>query len=74
MKSRYLILILFIFSLVLSACSDSVARTNEAISKVKNDHFSVGILLADVGLGDQSFNNLAVNGLLKAQDELDIIC
>ena len=73
MKSRYLILILFIFSVVLSACSDSTERTNEAIAKVQDNHFSVGILLPDVGLGDQSFNDLAVNGLLKAQDELDII-
>lgn len=73
MKSTYLILILFIFSVVLSACSDSTERTNEAIAKVRDNHFSVGILLPDVGLGDQSFNDLAVNGLLKAQDELDII-
>ena len=73
MKSRYLILMLFVFSLVLSACSDSVERTNEAIAKVQDSRFSVGILLPDVGLGDQSFNDLAVNGLLKARDELDII-
>ena len=73
MKSRYLILILFVFSLVLSACSDSGERTNEAIAKVQDSRFSVGILLPDVGLGDQSFNDLAVNGLLKARDELDII-
>ena len=64
---------LFVFSLVLSACSDSSERTNEAIAKVQDNRFSVGVLLPDVGLGDQSFNDLAVNGLLKARDELDII-
>lgn len=33
----------------------------------------VGIMLADYGLGDQSFNDLAFTGLMKARDELDVL-
>ncbi|MCA1031023.1 BMP family ABC transporter substrate-binding protein [Bacillus timonensis] len=33
----------------------------------------VGIMLSDVGLGDQSFSDAAFNGLIKARDELGII-
>lgn len=73
LKSKYLLVMLFVFSIVLSACSDSIEKTNKAIANAQESHFSVGILLPDVGLGDQSFNDLAVNGLVKAQEELDII-
>lgn len=32
----------------------------------------IGIMLSDVGLGDQSFSDAAFQGLIKARDELDI--
>lgn len=59
--------------LTLSACGDDVTHTEKAVEQVQKQHFSVGVLLPDIGLGDQSFNDLAVNGLVKARDELDII-
>lgn len=59
--------------LTLSACGDDVTNTEKAVEQVQKQHFSVGVLLPDIGLGDQSFNDLAVNGLVKARDELDII-
>ncbi|GGG14699.1 BMP family ABC transporter substrate-binding protein [Lysinibacillus alkalisoli] len=35
--------------------------------------YRVGIVLSDAGLGDESFNDLAFNGLTKARDELGIL-
>lgn len=38
----------------------------------KKDRIKVGIMLSDVGLGDQSFSDSAFRGLMKARDELGI--
>ena len=54
--------------LTLSACGDDVTNTEKAVEQVQKQHFSVGVLLPDIGLGDQSFNDLAVNGLVNARD------
>lgn len=43
------------------------------ITEAEEQHFSVGVLLPDVGLGDQSFNDLAIKGLVDARDRLDIL-
>ncbi|SFA43264.1 nucleoside-binding protein [Parageobacillus thermantarcticus] len=40
---------------------------------MKKDRIKVGIMLSDVGLGDQSFSDSAFRGLMKARDELGII-
>ena len=57
----------------LTGCSDTQSTIEAQLIQAKDAHFSVGILLPDVGLGDQSFNDLAVNGLVNARDELDIL-
>jgi basic membrane protein A and related proteins len=39
----------------------------------KKDRIKVGIMLSDVGLGDQSFSDSAFRGLMKVRDELGIM-
>ncbi|PDM40021.1 MULTISPECIES: BMP family ABC transporter substrate-binding protein [unclassified Geobacillus] len=52
--------------LMMTGCS-----TKETVTK--KDSIKVGIMLSDVGLGDQSFSDSAFRGLMKARDELGII-
>jgi len=56
----------FLFILILAGCSQE-----EAASAV-DEKVKIGIMLSDVGLGDQSFSDAAFNGLIKARDELGI--
>jgi basic membrane protein A len=60
-----LLLIVFLLGSTLAGCSST-----ETIEK---DRVKIGIMLSDVGLGDQSFSDSAFAGLAKARDELDII-
>lgn len=65
---KQIINILFIsFILVgsLSGCASTELKAKERVN--------VGIMLSDVGLGDQSFSDAAFAGLTKARDELDIL-
>lgn len=39
----------------------------------KAERIKIGVMLSDVGLGDQSFSDSAFTGLSKARDELDIL-
>lgn len=39
----------------------------------KAERIKIGVMLSDVGLGDQSFSDAAFSGLSKARDELDIL-
>ncbi|GAE37356.1 BMP family lipoprotein [Halalkalibacter akibai] len=39
----------------------------------EQERLSIGIMLSDVGLGDQSFSDAAFQGLIQARDELGII-
>jgi basic membrane protein A len=67
MKSFYKVqLFLFISCSVLAGCHHFV-HPDEAENKLK-----IGVLLADDGLGDHSFNDTAFLGLMKARDELGI--
>lgn len=59
--------------LVISACTNQTISVDEAIAKAEKERVRVGILLPDTGLGDQSFNDLAINGLVEARDKLDVI-
>jgi basic membrane protein A and related proteins len=52
--------------LMMTGCSTKETAT-------KKDRIKVGIMLSDVGLGDQSFSDSAFRGLMKARDELGII-
>ncbi|WP_117169045.1 BMP family lipoprotein [Paraliobacillus sediminis] len=67
-KRFFSMLVLIIMSfIVLIGCSQQ-EETDASTGKVK-----IGIMLSDVGLGDQSFSDLAFNGLMQARDELDIV-
>jgi basic membrane protein A len=52
---------------ILGGCSDQTVNVDMKASK------SVGIMLSDVGLGDQSFSDAAFLGLVRARDELGIL-
>ncbi|MFZ3589190.1 BMP family lipoprotein [Bacillus sp. DJP31] len=60
--------LIMIVVLLLVGCSTNSTNTSEEIDGIK-----IGIMLSDVGLGDQSFSDLAFNGLIKAREELDIL-
>ncbi|MBD8036670.1 BMP family ABC transporter substrate-binding protein [Solibacillus sp. A46] len=65
MKRKWLFLFSFLVSILLSACSESS-------EEIKQERFKIGVMLSDAGLGDQSFSDIAFEGLEKARDELDI--
>ncbi|MFC7373299.1 BMP family protein [Fictibacillus iocasae] len=58
----------FIFILVMSAIAGCSGETEKGKKPMK-----VGIMLSDVGLGDQSFSDAGFAGLEKARDELGIL-
>ncbi|MBE3570480.1 MAG: BMP family ABC transporter substrate-binding protein [Bacillales bacterium] len=68
MKKQSLIFFVLIFFLttVISGCG--IQEEDPLKHKTK-----VGIMLSDVGLGDQSFSDAAFRGLTKARDELGIV-
>ncbi|WP_226002737.1 BMP family lipoprotein [Paenibacillus sp. BJ-4] len=72
MKKRAVLLnfrwipIVIIFALLLGACGQSAAQT-------KAQPIKVGIVLSDIGLGDQSYSDAAFRGLIKARDEGKIV-
>lgn len=55
--------------LLLSACSSQQATTEAATATKK---IKVGIVLSDIGLGDQSYSDAAFRGLIKARNEESI--
>ncbi|WP_411343353.1 BMP family lipoprotein [Paenibacillus sp. WLX1005] len=59
-------LILLAAMLLLSACSSA---TTSSTAQAANSRLKVGIVLSDIGLGDQSFSDGAFNGLIQARDE-----
>ncbi|MGE7983673.1 BMP family lipoprotein [Solibacillus sp. NPDC093137] len=65
MKRRWLVSLSLLLVVILTACSQS--SEEEAKERVK-----IGVMLSDAGLGDQSFSDIAFEGLEKARDELDI--
>jgi basic membrane protein A and related proteins len=62
----YLLFMLLIAFTLIVGCS----RNNSMEEKEK---IKIGIMLSEVGLGDQSFSDFAFKGLMKARDELGII-
>ncbi|WP_413367267.1 BMP family lipoprotein [Lysinibacillus sp. 3P01SB] len=66
MKKVWILSLSLFVLLFLSACSSS----NEEVSG--KERMKVGVMLSDAGLGDQSFSDIAFEGLEKARDELDI--
>lgn len=60
--------LLMIMVLLVVGCSSNATNSSENIDRLK-----VGIMLSDVGLGDQSFSDSAFDGLIKAREELNIL-
>ncbi|RSK26432.1 BMP family ABC transporter substrate-binding protein [Bacillus sp. HMF5848] len=67
MLRHRVLLVFMIVLLVATGCS------NQATTNTTQDMTSIGIMLSDVGLGDQSFSDSAFLGLEKARDELNIL-
>ncbi|WP_051556370.1 BMP family lipoprotein [Alkalihalobacterium bogoriense] len=65
-KLKYLSLLLIV---LLAGCSTNAEQSGVTI----DDKIKIGIMLSDVGLGDQSFSDAAFFGLERARDELGII-
>lgn len=61
----HLLIIVFLLVGSLAGCANSELKAKERVK--------IGIMLSDVGLGDQSFSDAAFAGLAKARDELDIL-
>jgi basic membrane protein A and related proteins len=61
--------ILLLITFLLGGCSLS---TSSHMKKAKKE-YKIGILLSDIGLGDESFNDSAFRGLEKARDELGVL-
>ncbi|WP_100403550.1 BMP family lipoprotein [Bacillus sp. FJAT-42315] len=60
-------LLMLICLLILSGCGKE-----QSIDRVK-DKVKIGIMLSDVGLGDQSYSDSAFSGLVHARDKLGIL-
>ncbi len=60
-----ILIILFLLAGSLAGCAATEPQGKERVK--------IGIMLSDVGLGDQSFSDAAFAGLAKARDELDIL-
>ncbi|MFS0878604.1 BMP family lipoprotein [Metabacillus niabensis] len=67
MNRKRIIILLLCLILSVTGCSQQKPKT-----KV-DDRIKIGIMLSDVGLGDQSFSDTAFNGLVKARDELGVL-
>ncbi|SNZ06030.1 nucleoside-binding protein [Terribacillus aidingensis] len=57
---------------VLILCYLAGCAANPAAAKLDEEK-RVGVVLTEAGLGDQELNDLAIDGLTKARDRLDII-
>lgn len=66
---RRCLLLILIGILLSSGCG----RGQESQIDHVKDKVKIGIMLSDVGLGDQSFSDSAFKGLVRARDELGIL-
>ncbi|WP_322924099.1 BMP family ABC transporter substrate-binding protein [Paenibacillus campi] len=62
------LLIMLAVLLLLSACSNQ-----QPVASADAGRLKIGVILSDVGLGDQSFSDGAFNGLIRARDEGKIL-
>ncbi|WP_246938643.1 BMP family lipoprotein [Bacillus pinisoli] len=65
---RQLLPLLLILALILSGCTSVNQLNSQEVNRIK-----IGIMLSDVGLGDQSFSDSAFQGLIQSRDELGIL-
>jgi basic membrane protein A and related proteins len=64
-RIMYMVISAILLLGVLAGCTNTELKAKERVK--------IGIMLSDVGLGDQSFSDAAFAGLTKARDELDIL-
>lgn len=64
-RIMYIFFIAVLLAGGLAGCANTELKAKERVK--------IGIMLSDVGLGDQSFSDAAFAGLTKARDELDIL-
>ncbi|KIY23938.1 BMP family lipoprotein [Mesobacillus subterraneus] len=64
-RIMYMLFIAVLLTGGLAGCGNTERKAKERVK--------IGIMLSDVGLGDQSFSDAAFAGLTKARDELDIL-
>ncbi|MDQ0297663.1 basic membrane protein A [Salibacterium salarium] len=62
------IMVIGLFSLLSLAACGQEQEINATEGKVK-----AGVMMSDTGLGDQSFNDLAFEGLVRARDNMDVV-
>lgn len=67
LKSKGLLAVLLILSLILVGCGDSAENDTGVDEKIK-----VGFITDTNGLGDQAFNDAAHSGVKKAAEEFDL--
>lgn len=73
MRNVKKILFTVILLIVLSGCTNRAESLEESIKHKEQSKFSVAVLLSDTGMGDQSLNDLAIQGLMEAEEELDVL-
>lgn len=66
MRMKNKTLLVCMSALLLAGCTQQTQQYEE-------DRISVGIMLSDNGLGDQSFSDTGFQGAIKARDELGIV-
>ncbi|WP_191566044.1 BMP family lipoprotein [Metabacillus idriensis] len=66
-RTQITVLLSFCLIIMLAGCGQA-QTASKSDEKIK-----VGIMLSDVGLGDQSFSDSAFNGLIKSREELGIL-
>ncbi|WP_226035208.1 BMP family lipoprotein [Aquibacillus saliphilus] len=65
---KWIVFLLFCLQLlVIVGCSE------EKATSIVDEKVKIGVMLSDVGLGDQSFSDSAYSGLEQARDELGIL-
>lgn len=73
LKERLTVSIKKMFFLIMTAVLMLVGCSSQQVEDPLEGKVKIGIMLSDVGLGDQSFSDAAFRGLMKARDELEII-
>ncbi|TYR80441.1 BMP family ABC transporter substrate-binding protein [Priestia megaterium] len=68
MKKQWLLFVVLTLLLTVFVSGCGVKEKDPLQGKMK-----VGIMLSDVGLGDQSFSDAAFSGLMKARDQLGVV-
>ncbi|HZG18316.1 MAG TPA: BMP family ABC transporter substrate-binding protein [Candidatus Bathyarchaeia archaeon] len=61
------------YLLLLSICVMAAACSTQSVKEEEKPAVKIGMMMSDVGLGDQSFSDVGFAGLEKARDEMGIV-